>query len=493
MNLMRYTKKELIDLYKKAEKFAVYRNLLYVVSEIFGSLLDIETKLDSSVELFANFLDINEAAIILKNGIGDRYIFKNAKSALNVTLPITSEVIEELKKRFLLFELGFGEETYGYLLFPFIFGEGEEAEKHIDIFKGLVEIISQGLKVYYLKNELQQSKNFIESTLFSLNEGIVVVDGEGKCIYSNKTLEKLLRKEYEVLVKEGIFRTSIGEFFKRFLDEKLSRFEITFEKGKLNLRILEGEIFRFRYFDPDEKGKYVVVLRDVTKIRILERNMIEKEKLAMLGEMSARIAHELANPLTAVRGFLDIIYSSISDEEQKRFMKLVFDEIDYLGNVIENLLDYSKSEFVRISNININELLGEVLFVHRRLFEKKGIILIQELGSNLPKIRFSRGALKRALINIILNAVDAMPDGGKLKIKTYFKNGILSCEISDTGCGMSEELVKKIKKPFFTTKERGTGLGLAIVERCITKAGGELTILSEEGKGTIVRLDFVIL
>jgi signal transduction histidine kinase len=212
-------------------------------------------------------------------------------------------------------------------------------------------------------------------------------------------------------------------------------------------------------------------------------NMME-ERINTIGELAAMIGHDLRNPLTGITSatyYLRKKYGALMDEKGQDMLEVIGKEIEYSNKIINDLLEYSKAIKLDLKETNPKSALTEALF---HVDFPKNVQLI-DLTENTPTIKIDIDRMKRAFINLIKNAIDAMPDGGKLTITSEKANDKVKIAFADTGMGISEENLKKLFGPLFTTKAKGMGLGLAICKRIVEAHGGTISVESVVGKGTV--------
>ncbi len=220
----------------------------------------------------------------------------------------------------------------------------------------------------------------------------------------------------------------------------------------------------------------------------LHEKLMEAERLAILGEISADIAHEIRGPLVSIGGFARRLYNKkIEKGKEEKYLKIIVDETTRLERVLNELLGFTKRIESRYEELDINEVIEDALSIIEEDLERSSILIIKNLDRDIKKVKGNREQIHEVFMNIFLNAQDAMKNGGVLTIKTY--NGIhkgiekVFIEISDTGGGIPDDILSNIFKPFFTTKDMGTGLGLTLSHRIITHHGGRIDINNEHGKG----------
>ena len=217
--------------------------------------------------------------------------------------------------------------------------------------------------------------------------------------------------------------------------------------------------------------------------------LIRHEKLAAIGEVSTRLAHEIRNPLATIGGFAKSIPRKYEDRERTiRNANIIIGEVGRLESILSNVLDFTKANTPKKTLVDVNELLRDTIKIAEGNAIKNNIIISLELSEKKLEIKLDETQIKQVFINVIQNAFNAMRDGGALGIKTYESMNGIWIEIHDTGSGISEEFLDNIFDPFFTTRGDGTGLGLSISQRIIHNHNGKLEIESNVGAGTTVSI-----
>ncbi len=230
----------------------------------------------------------------------------------------------------------------------------------------------------------------------------------------------------------------------------------------------------------DEKGnitRLVSVSRDIT-----ERMKAEEERLKVMGEVARAIAHDSRNPLQAIRYAAGFLREEMPVEKRGEMLKLIDRNVVAADRIMENLMEFASLPPPKLRAEDINQVLRETL---SKTVLPRGVKLTTHYG-DLPPARVDREQLSRVFDNLILNAVQAMPEGGKLHISTGQVGDLIEVKVKDTGLGIPEKELKKLFHPFYTTKAQGTGLGLANAKRVMETHGGTITVESEAGKGTTV-------
>ncbi|MFC0189753.1 ATP-binding protein [Fictibacillus aquaticus] len=262
--------------------------------------------------------------------------------------------------------------------------------------------------------------------------------------------------------------------------------------GEVKILCGQGEIKDISYFcKPDLlPGLHLVVLQDVTERRVTEQKLIKAETLNVVGELAAGIAHEIRNPLTSLKGFIQLIQT---DKNQRpEYFKIILNEVDRIEYIIKEFLLLAKNDTQQMKVQNISAMLWDTVALLQTQSLLKGVELKMKLQEGLPDIFCDLHQLKQVFINYIKNAIEATNAGGTVSVEAYVIEGTLKVKISDTGAGMDPETLAKIGSPFFTTKEEGTGLGLMVSHKIIKNHNGTFVVESEKGTGTVFCLSFPV-
>jgi len=226
-------------------------------------------------------------------------------------------------------------------------------------------------------------------------------------------------------------------------------------------------------------------LRDQADLILeIEEQLRRADRLSALGELSAGMAHEIRNPLGSIRGTAEILQDGIDPADPRyEFSRILIKEVDRLNRVVEDFLRFARPAPVERGRFDVNEALREVLTLTRQPALKNGV-RTELVPGEVPLLPGDREQLKQAFLNLVLNALQAMPDGGTLAIATERVEGRLRIRFADSGQGIPRENLERIFNPFFTTRQEGTGLGLAITHRIVQGHGGRMEVESRLGEGT---------
>ena len=246
----------------------------------------------------------------------------------------------------------------------------------------------------------------------------------------------------------------------------------------------------------DPQGKPIgrsAILRDITERKRLEEDKLRSERLAVIGTMSARLAHEIRNPLSSITLNVELVRDEIetltqrspeAGKEARALLQSLNSEVRRVQNVTEDYLKFARLPRPRCQPVVLNELLDQQLGFMGSLFGATHVKLVTDLAGDLPVIQADEGQLWQAVLNIIRNALEAMPGGGTLSVRTAARDGWVVLSIADTGKGITDEERQHLFKPFFSTKVGGTGLGLPLTQQVVAEHAGTIRCESVPGHGT---------
>jgi two-component system sporulation sensor kinase A/two-component system, sporulation sensor kinase E len=232
-------------------------------------------------------------------------------------------------------------------------------------------------------------------------------------------------------------------------------------------------------------GTFVIV-RDITELKDKEELIRKSEKLSIVGELAAAVAHEIRNPLTSIKGFLQLLQYKATEEKDIGYYDIMLSEIERINFIVSEFMVLSKPQSISYRNENISSLLTDVVTLLETIAIVKNIEVTKELEPDIM-VNCEANQIKQVFINIFKNAIEAVPKNGKIKIEiTKWEEDTVRVRFTDNGRGIPGELLSRLGEPFYTTKEKGTGLGLMVSFKIIEEHRGTITIESEINKGTIV-------
>ncbi|MGX6444799.1 ATP-binding protein [Neobacillus sp. K501] len=240
---------------------------------------------------------------------------------------------------------------------------------------------------------------------------------------------------------------------------------------------------------------YFLLTRFISYINALisvHNELKQKEKLAVMGQMAAAIGHEIKNPLSSLKGFTQLQHERYPNTNE--FYPIMIQEIDRINSIVNDLMYIGKPKEICFSKANIEEIIAYTLSITQQQAERQGVSVETTIAGPLPPLDCDSKQLKQVFINLMKNAIEAMPDGGKLMIKVKVLEGNkMNILVQDEGCGIDSAIIDNLGEPFFTTKKEGTGLGLMVTNQIIKDHNGKLNIESSLGKGTKVNIMLPIL
>jgi len=340
--------------------------------------------------------------------------------------------------------------------------------------------------------EITSLKAYNDNILSSMTNGLITTDLEKRIITLNKMAERILEKRRDEMVDLSL-EVALGEHHPLcgmmtetlLHEEGLFHPELELKKNGESLWLAASTSLL-----SDAEGKKIgtlVVFQDITEIKALEEKLRQADRLAALGTLSAGLAHEIKNPLSAIKTFVQLLPKKLENPSfMEKFNVTVPREIDRINQLVEDLLELTRKRTRPMVNLDVNLLILQVIDLHGEEMERRHIIFKNHLDGALPSIQGDSDTLYRAFSNVVINSIQAMPNGGSLIISSEQNQRPSMAKITfkDTGIGMDEETSKNLFNPFFTTKDKGSGLGMALTRKIIEDHRGTIEVMSEKGVGT---------
>lgn len=356
--------------------------------------------------------------------------------------------------------------------------------------------------------ELADVKGYTDSILASVTSGIVTVDLDGRVVTLNPAAELLTGffsgeavGRYCTEVFAGT--PELGEILMETLASRAPIANVQLALRRRTGATLPVELSTAPLGGADGKELGVVaVFRDLTTVRQLESQLRRSDRLAALGTMAAGLAHEIKNPLTSLLTFTRHLGRRFDDERfREKFTSVVPQELERINEIVERLLQLARPARLTFTLVRVPALVERVADLHASDLETRHVTVRREFARDVPPIQADEKALYRALVNVVRNALDAMPAGGRLTLRVFSREGAegwrgrrrpahhrVIVEVEDTGGGIAPADAERVFNPFFTTKETGTGLGLALTHKIIEDHGGSIDFRSAPGAGTVFRI-----
>ena len=329
-----------------------------------------------------------------------------------------------------------------------------------------------------------------ETVLDSLPSGILVCDEKHCVIKANKSALRLLPLSHSDTspLWKLVHDERIAAFFQQTLSSGDNVLEREFDvAAQDHTRLLSISVYPL--VDMNRISGSLVHIEDITEKRNREIRLRRAENLASLTTLAAGVAHEIKNPLGSISIQLQLMQKTFaktgqSNETIDKYLGIINEEVDRLNHIVVDFLFAVRPMPLILREGNVNVLIAELAEFTKAELDQFHIRLLLELDENLPSVLVDERCLKQALLNLIKNAQAAMPVGGVLTIATMRTDSEVLISVCDTGIGISEENLKKIFEPYFTTMDNGTGLGLTLVFKIIREHRGELSVESREGEGS---------
>lgn len=347
-----------------------------------------------------------------------------------------------------------------------------------------------------MKDGKSAHEKFFSDIILNSIDAIIGVNNDFKIFLWNKGAENLFGysreeiagKDFSAIMPEHILQNGEREFLIKEVSEKgfLANYET--ERITKNGNIINVNVTRFAiYNEQNEMIGSVGILRDMTQIKKLQKELREKENLALIGEVVSSIAHSLSNPLNIISGNADYLLLSKKDgEDEQEELKTIIEETTRITKSIRHLLNFSRPINVEKSENDINKTVDDVISKAKFITGKKDISIKKISLKDIPCIKYDKAQIEEVILNLVTNSIQAIGASGEITINTSAKNGFVEVSVADNGAGIAKNNLEKVFLPFFSSKEygKGTGLGLSIAKRIINEHNGVISVSSAAGKGT---------
>jgi PAS domain S-box-containing protein len=448
-------------------------------------------------------------------GTSSEWILKNGEAIVEIDLrkggfSEDKKLVEEGLLSAIRVPLAFENNTIGVLGLQSE-NINEYSERDIEVLHQIADALAIAIRNAQLFSELKEAnkqvsiaKEFAENILQNVTSGVVTTNLNGQITLLNPAGEEILGWKNTLAIGEDVY--NVIKFANGELDDDIFGEVIEEEHS---FRIHETEVVRrdgrkipfgMSIAPLKESGEIVGAVglfADLTEAKKLEEEAQKIKHLAQMGEMSARIAHETKNSLAALQSGIQFVQMTVPEEEQETFEDLL-SEIDRMDKVVKDLLAFSQKPRLNLASVSPKLLLEVPLYLASQKLKSEDVLLVEEYDENLPELMLDQQKMEQVYINLIFNAIQAMPNGGTLTIKVKntlnFELGAetVSVMISDTGMGIPQENLDKIFSPFYSTKVEGTGLGLSLAKRFVEAHGGRIYVNSKPGEGTQFVTEFIL-
>ncbi len=348
-----------------------------------------------------------------------------------------------------------------------------------------------GRQMHDVREVFSALKENLDQLMSTLQEGLVLFTQDGRIVLVSASAERFLgvaRSQMMGSTAEEVFNdsTRIGRIV-------LDAFAIRQDVPSREIEIENGRRVQLSLDFISERGAPIgalLTVRDAESVRRLGNEIELSRRLAAIGRLTSGVAHEVKNPINAIVIHLEILRERIVnlDPDSRRHMDIINKEIHRLDRVVKSLIDFSRPIDLKLTSLDLRSLAAEVIALAAPEAHAEHVQIVQNLGAQPLSIRADPDLMKQAILNVVLNGVQAMPDGGTLTLRAFATSHAAVLEIEDTGPGVSPEIRDKIFNLYFTTKQSGSGIGLALTFRALQLHNGAVELDSEPGKGATFRL-----
>ncbi|AJO17270.1 Sporulation kinase E [Bacillus paralicheniformis] len=454
-------------------------NNLLTSTNIAAVFLDQELKLKLFTPEAANMFDLKKEDLSRPaDKLTERFNYKEYADDIKRTLYENKTVVKE-------FEMPNGG-WYTVKMIPY-YASGKKVEGIVVTFTNVTELKMTNEALHISSQAIDQSP-----------ANILLTSVDGSVTYANKRFCRMLEKHLDDLIGGDVFNIyrkhfhcdDLNRFWKHVLDKKPWSGELNYQDREQQDRWEQISLIPVE----DSAGnvhQVMLISEDITNQKRSEKMLMKSEMLSAVGQLAAGIAHEIRNPLTSLKGFLQLMIQS--KKYQKDYAEVMMSEFIRLEAIINEFLVLAKTKSTTFDPVQVNSIVEDVCMVLESQAVLNNVRIEKQLSGDLPEILAVSNELKQVFLNILKNAIEAMEDAeGFITIRSYYEKDSVFITFEDQGKGISKDVLEKLGEPFYTTKEKGTGLGLMVTFKIIENHGGSIHFESEEGKGTTVKLKLPI-
>ncbi|MDQ0243832.1 two-component system, sporulation sensor kinase E [Bacillus fengqiuensis] len=374
---------------------------------------------------------------------------------------------------------------------PFYMPNGEIKELEFTSKKGIIE--GYNLTIYRniserkrIDQEVRESEQKFRQIFDGSLDGIVLWDGKKNILDVNAAACKIAE-----MTKEEICQRSLQSFVPQEYYDELYEHHMSLEiegkaDGELTYQMRDGRTKNIEFSTKKDliPGLYMTMMRDVTEKKAMQEQIRKSDTMQVVGQLAAGIAHEIRNPMTALKGFIQLLQGNVT-EDYSLYFDVMTSELRRIETIITDFLVLAKPQAVKYEERNVSQILKDTTDLLGAEAALTNIQFVTEFIDSLPSIYCEPNQLKQVFINVLKNALEVMPSGGRIFVSAFRHNDdYIVVSIQDEGDGMPEDRVKRLGEPFYTTKEKGTGLGLMVSYKIIEEHKGYIDVKSKLGEGT---------
>lgn len=339
---------------------------------------------------------------------------------------------------------------------------------------------------------VQEAREYAESIVETLREPLLVLDGDLRIVSANRSFYQIFQVTPEET--EGQLLYDLGNrhwnipALRELLEEILPQnttfhdFEVEHDFQTIGRKTMLLNARRV-YKEANQAQLILLAIEDVTERKEMEEKLMRSKKLAVLGQLAGGVGHELRNPLGVISNAVYYLQTILpdADETTKEYLEMISSEVSHGEKIVSDLLDLSRTKPAEREEVTVSALVVQVLDRHP---PPEKVKVTTKKPSDLPPLFVDPRQIEQVLTNLVINAYQAMPEGGRLTIEARAEKGQVYLSVTDTGCGISQENMERLFEPLFTTKPKGIGLGLAVSKNLVEANRGLIEVETEEGKGS---------
>lgn len=346
-----------------------------------------------------------------------------------------------------------------------------------------------------IASKLETNQQYLSNILHASDSAIMVIDENENIVAWNKGAEKIFGyTEEEILNKKSHVLLPDNSRFKnelKYIQDETKKngyvriFDTERKTKDGNILTVQLNVTKL----PDKDGNYAgrsVIIKDTTEVKKLQQQIDQSEKLAVIGQVAAGVAHEIGNPLASISSIVQLLQRQLKDDFVTEQLSTIKENIDRITRIVRELVDFSRPPSYEKSYIQITDVIKTALGIVKYDKRVRKVNFETQLDPDVPRLNIVPDQLLQVFVNILINALDAIHGNGTIKVKSYHDKDFVKVEITDNGTGMNDETIEKIFDPFFTTKEvgKGTGLGLSVSYGIIKKMNGSIEVKSKLNEGS---------
>nr|WP_285876932.1 ATP-binding protein [Fictibacillus phosphorivorans] len=324
-----------------------------------------------------------------------------------------------------------------------------------------------------------------EATIFAVTDqnNIISYVNDHFCKISKYSRDELIGKDHGEIFKSGYHTEEyLDNIIHSIQQGKVWKGEICNKAKDGSLYWVDATIIPYLNYD-GKTYKHISIQYDITEQKKTEEMLLKSEKLSLVGELAAGLAHEIRNPLTTIKGMVQVLQET-SEDKRALYSNIILTEIDRINYIVSEFMVLAKPHAIYFTECSLTEILKKVIYLLEAEANLKSVVIQHEFNEEDITLHGEKNQLTQVFVNLFKNAMEALPNGGIIRVSTSLIQDQVKISIEDNGVGMTEEQVKKIGEPFYTTKATGTGLGLMVSYKIIQNHNGNISVKSEVGKGT---------